>query len=215
MIEIIPNWHPIFVHFTVALFSISTLLYVLSHVTSNEQLQSQWYTVARWNLWIGAAITVITVAAGWQAYNSVNHDAASHAAMTIHRNWAMGTASFFILLAIWSGVLHRAGKVRNWLFVGLMVVACGTLLSTAWLGGEAVYRFGLGVMSLPKSEGEGHDHAHADGEGHGTTSGKTAEKMKNDAHDNADGHHDKEEEKSEERHDNSDGHHDKEEKKPE
>lgn len=28
MIEIIPNWHPIFVHFTIALLTISTLLYV-------------------------------------------------------------------------------------------------------------------------------------------------------------------------------------------
>jgi hypothetical protein len=37
MIEIIPNWHPIFVHFTASLFSISVLFsifsYFINHVT--------------------------------------------------------------------------------------------------------------------------------------------------------------------------------------
>lgn len=50
MIEIIPNWHPIFVHFTVALFSVATGLYALSLLVSNIQLKEQWRIVARWNL---------------------------------------------------------------------------------------------------------------------------------------------------------------------
>jgi len=196
MIEIIPNFHPIFVHFTVALFSISTLFYVLSHLTSNEQLQSQWLIVARWNLWIGGAITLITVAAGWQAFNTVDHDTPSHAAMTLHRNWAMGTAAFYLLLVVWSVMLHRAAVVRNWLFVGLLAIASSALGSTAWLGGEVVYRFGLGVMSLPKVDGKGHEHEHADGAGHGEKKEKMIE-MKMDAHDNSDGHHEKTEKKAE------------------
>ena len=91
MIEIIPNWHPVFVHFTVAMFSLSTLFYVLSHITANSELQKQWLIVAKWNLWLGAVISIITVAAGWQAYNSVAHYTPSHLAMTDHRNWAMAT----------------------------------------------------------------------------------------------------------------------------
>jgi hypothetical protein len=31
MIEIIPNWHPIFVHFTVALLIIAATIHLLSH----------------------------------------------------------------------------------------------------------------------------------------------------------------------------------------
>lgn len=34
--EIIPNWHPIFVHFTIALFSISTLLIIASLFIKND-----------------------------------------------------------------------------------------------------------------------------------------------------------------------------------
>ncbi len=228
MIEIIPNWHPVFVHFTIALFSISTLFYILSHLTSNTDLELQWQTVAKWNLWIGAVITVITVAAGWQAYYTVDHDTPSHVVMTDHRNWAMGTFIFFSLLAVWSVFIHRSDKVKNWVFVGFMIIASGVLLSTAWRGGEVVFRYGLGVMSLPKSTGEGHDHEHADGAGHGSSKEGMAVDEKKDAHDNSDGHHDKPgdkiegnaegnvegdvdkkvEEKPEGQHDNSDGHHD-------
>jgi len=185
MIEIIPNWHPVFVHFTIALFSISTLFYLVSHITSNTELQSQWLVVAKWNLWIGAMITLVTVAAGWQAYYTVDHDGPSHVVMTDHRNWAMGTFIFFSLLAVWSVSLHRLNQVRNWLFVGLMIIASGVLLSTAWRGGEVVFRYGIGVMSLPKPGGEGHDHEHAEG-GHGTTENKSAETIQEPSHDDGD-----------------------------
>ena len=173
MIEIIPNWHPVFVHFTVALLSIAVLLSLLVRFMSAGQLREQWQWVAQWNLWLGAGITLLTVAAGFLAYNSVAHDAPSHQAMTEHRNWALVTAALFIALAIWSWLRVRSHKPSSTvLLVGLLVG--GVLLAaTAWRGGEAVYRYGLGVMSLPKADshehsGGGHDdigggdHGHAD-----------------------------------------------------
>ncbi|MBL4850981.1 MAG: hypothetical protein JKY90_01690, partial [Gammaproteobacteria bacterium] len=41
-----------------------------------------------------------------------------------------------------------------------IAIAGAVLASTAWHGGEVVYRYGIGVISLPKVEGDGHDHAH-------------------------------------------------------
>lgn len=96
--EIIPNWHPILVHFTIGLLSISALLYLAGLVLKKENL----LIAARWNLWIGTTITVGTVLAGLYAYNTVAHDAPSHAAMTDHRNWALVTAGTFVLLALWA-----------------------------------------------------------------------------------------------------------------
>lgn len=171
MPEIIPNLHPVFVHFTVALFSLSTGLLVFlflfkKHLSSS--LQQQLKTVAFWNLWFGAVITLVTVAAGFYAYNTVAHDGPSHAAMTEHRNWALAAATLFVSVAIWSVFRVQAGKIVSGLFVTALLVAQLVLLSAAWHGGEVVYRYGLGVMSLPQSEGEGHAHSHGEGSaGHG------------------------------------------------
>jgi uncharacterized membrane protein len=169
MIDIIPNWHPIFVHFTVALLSISVVLFVAARFMANEKLRAQWEVVAQWNLWLGAIITLVTVVMGVVAYNTVAHDTPSHEAMIEHRNWALVTAVLFELLAIWSALRARAGQGINTLILVGLVVAGGLLFSTAWHGGEVVYRYGLGVMSLPKADSHAHaagDHHHAEPHAH-------------------------------------------------
>jgi uncharacterized membrane protein len=177
MIEIIPNWHPVFVHFTVGLLSIASLLFLAGVFTpAGAAWKQTCLTVARWNLWMGAAITIGTVLAGWQAYNTVAHDAASHAAMTDHRNWALVTASAFIILALWSFAARKRQQV-NMVFIVLLVAASSLLAITGFKGGEAVYRYGLGVMSLPQiAEDGGHgSHSHAgDGNGGLMPAGKEA-----------------------------------------
>ncbi len=159
-IEIIPNWHPIFVHFTVALLSISALFYLAGLVLKNPNL----LVVARWNLWIGASITVGTVLAGFYAYNTVAHDGPSHAAMTDHKNWALVTASTFGFLAIWAFFKHRGSKSVHPVFVILMLLASILLGVTGFKGGEVVYRYGLGVMSLPEVHEDGGHGSHSHGE---------------------------------------------------
>lgn len=164
MLEIIPNWHPIFVHFTVALFSVASGLYAVSVFVPNEKLKAQWRIVARWNLWFGMLLTLITVLTGWYAYNTVTHDEPSHLAMTDHRNWALLTVTLYLLVTVWSIARHRAGKEASPLLLLFMLVALTSLGSTAWRGGEVVYRYGLGVMSLPNTS----QHAHgSNNESHG------------------------------------------------
>jgi len=170
MPEIIPNWHPIFVHFTVALLSLSVILFVVVNFISGP-LREQWLVVARWSLWFGAGITLFTAVAGLYAYNTVAHDTPSHEAMTEHRNWAITVIILFPLLAVWAAWCVRSGKELGKGFVALMLVGGLLLLSTAWHGGEVVYRYGLGVMSLPNVDSHGHGsddggqaHGHGDGE---------------------------------------------------
>jgi hypothetical protein len=102
------------------------------------------------------------VIAGWFAYNSVAHDATSHAAMTLHRNWAVPTALLFLVLAISSINLARKRIMPSFKFLSVSVIAAVLLMVTGWLGAEAVYRYGLGVMSLPQVEAgaDGHNHSH-------------------------------------------------------
>jgi uncharacterized membrane protein len=182
MIEIIPNWHPVFVHFTVSLLALAAALHLLSHFLPKGELANQLTIVARWNLWIGVGFTLLTVAAGWHAFYTVNHDTLSHLAMIEHRNWAMVTFVLFLGIAGWEVYLSRRGKGKGWRFTGLLVIAAVLLLSTAWHGAELVYRHGLGVMSMPKPEGNGHAHEH--GEAHGDMPVQREGALQEDVHAN-------------------------------
>ena len=172
MIEIIPNWHPIFVHFTVGLLSISVFFYILSYLSIKlnliilRSIGKELEIAARWCLWVGALITIGTVLAGVHAYNTVNHDTQSHIAMTNHRNWALSTAVVAISTAFWSLWRHRKQKPLSIIFILALLIMQGLLLSTAWRGGECVYRYGLGVMYMPDSTNEspmgGHMHGGED-----------------------------------------------------
>lgn len=158
MFEIIPNWHPILVHFTVALLNVSVGFFILAWVWNRHRWRDQWLHAAHWNLWVGAGFSLITVMAGWIAFNSVAHDPPSHAAMTIHRNWGLTSLAWILPFTLWSIGRYRTGKEPNKTFIVVALIMLGLLASTGWRGGELVYRYGLGVMSLPKSEGKGHGH---------------------------------------------------------
>lgn len=112
----------------------------------------------RWCLWAGSVAAIATVIAGFIAYYSVAHDTPSHNAMTIHRNWALGTLSVILILSIWSIRTYLKDKrISLWFILG-MVIGFLLVTITAWHGAELVYRYGLGVKSLPKSSHAGHAH---------------------------------------------------------
>lgn len=159
MIEILPNWHPLFVHFSIALLTVSVVLFVLSKLITNWRMEDQLLATAYWNLWIAAAISVGTVIAGWFAFNSVDHDTPSHVVMLEHRTWAFATFGAMIVMAIWAALQYRAQKAPSWLFLISLLVAQTLILGTAWHGGELVYRHGLGVKRLPDPD----EHKHAAG----------------------------------------------------
>lgn len=171
MLQSLPNWHPIFVHFTVALFSVAVLLYIVAHVSGPGAFGRTVRTAARVNLALGVVFTVGTLLSGWYAYNTVPHDAASHEVMTTHRNWALIAAAAFGLLTLWA--------VRHWFrnqregrgFVVAAAIAAAPLIVAGHYGGELVYGHGVGVQSLPDTDGHvhngddadhDHDHGHDD-----------------------------------------------------
>lgn len=158
--EIIPNWHPIFVHFTVALLLTSVGFFLLARFDPSAARRQRWSILAHWNLWVGAGITVITVAAGFYAFNTVDHDTPSHEAMIEHRNWAIPTFLYFSAMAAWAWRGARASKEISTAFIAALLLGALLVLSTAWHGAELVYRHGLGVISLPEVEKEGHAHGH-------------------------------------------------------
>ncbi len=157
MPEIIPNLHPLLVHFPIALITVSAVFHVAALTTRNKTCA----VLAHTSLWLAALLALPTVLFGWLAFNSVNHDDAGHVAMLTHRAWALGTLALLALLAIWDALRCKVDAKPAWWFAGAVIGAWGIVAVTAWHGGELVYRHGLGVMSLPASEaGQSHGHAH-------------------------------------------------------
>lgn len=166
MPEIIPNLHPLLVHFPIALISVSAFFHVAASVARGKTCAEHCAVLADTTLWLGALAALPTVFFGWQAFNSVNHDEAGHAAMLAHRAWALATLAVLVTLAGWDFWRKKVDSSPAWWFTVAVIGAWSMVATTAWHGGELVYRHGLGVMSLPVAEA-GHDHgAMSDGDEH-------------------------------------------------
>lgn len=190
MMNIVPNWHPIFVHFTVTLLTLVGLMQIGLWLMGTSKLKPSLLITQKWLIGLGVLAVIATVTTGFLAYYSVNHDTPSHLAMTDHRNWAIVTGSLFLLCALLF-VLKNDVLVKLAKF-GFVVVTVLVMI-TAFKGGEVVYRHGLGVMSMPQVIGEGHAHEHADGQGHGDKSSDAMPQekvMSESGHGHDDGGHD-------------------------
>ncbi len=157
MIEIIPNWHPIWVHFAVALLATSTVASIISlaNKPSEGGVRSA-LVVARWTLWIGVVAAMGALLTGYWASTSVAHDDLGHANMMDHRNWALVTAPLFLVAALLELTKRAKNRLSGFSLLFLLLGSI-SLVKTGLEGAENVYEHGLGVQRLPNiSE---HEHS--------------------------------------------------------
>ncbi len=162
MIEVIPNWHPLFVHFPIALVSLSAAFHVTAILLRKRtRFASHLNVLAHSTLWLAALAALPTALMGWLAFNSVDHDEAGHAAMILHRSWALASLLALLLLASWDVWRNKVDATPAWPVACAVILAWALVASTAWHGAELVYRHGLGVISLPAhTVSEVHEHEH-------------------------------------------------------
>lgn len=143
MISIIPNWHPLFVHFALAMPVTATLLLSLARAAHERPFAIGAVQAAKWMLAVGIATLWLSVGTGMYAYLSEPLDAEAEHAVRVHQYWGWATAALFSMApALWHG-----GHPRR---VALPLLLCcwmGTMTATVtgWLGAENVYRHGVGV----------------------------------------------------------------------
>lgn len=154
-------------HFPIAFSTAAAFFMLLGKACRGQTWANQSVLFGRCMLWAAAIFASVAAVFGWFAYNSVDHDDAGHAAMTLHRNWALVALAALALLAaidIWAQ--RKAASLGN-VFLAALIAAWLLVLNAAWHGGEVVFRHGLGVMSLPMVEGHSEGHGHGAGHEHG------------------------------------------------
>jgi uncharacterized membrane protein len=139
MIEIIPNWHPVFVHYPIAFATAATFFMGIGLVFKSKLWAAQCVVFSRWMLWAAALFASIAAVFGWFAYNSVDHDDPGHLAMTLHRNWALVSLSVLVLLAAIDLWPKRTVVSPSYGFLILLIAAWLLVISSAWHGGEVVF----------------------------------------------------------------------------
>ncbi|MDE2030410.1 MAG: DUF2231 domain-containing protein [Alphaproteobacteria bacterium] len=155
-IQIIPNWHAVIVHFPVALLITAAGLCVAARLLRGRPIADDLYKIAKWNLWLGTLAAICAVATGLYAFGTVKHDEGGHMAMLVHMHWALTTLMASVLASLVARFGKRSRSGSTGPIVALMLVTGMAVAVTGYLGGENVYRHGIGVIHLPNPDGHHH-----------------------------------------------------------
>lgn len=142
--------HPMFVHFTIGLTITSIFCYFVALIIRREKIKKDLFVASFWMFFLSALATLITITTGYLQFTTVAHDGVSHPAMVDHRYWGIGTASQIFILSIWFLIKYKKSNYTGRIFPTLLLVLLGSLITTAYKGGNLVYKYGLGVQSTPE-----------------------------------------------------------------
>lgn len=144
---LLPGWHPLVVHFPLALVVTATLLLWAAGLTRRESHATTLAIVGTWNLCLGAFAALMALATGLAAAVAVHAGAAAHQSISTHVKWAIFTTLALVLLAVWRGAGSAQGSRPSWIFLLVLLAATAALIVTGYHGGQNVYRYGIGVIS--------------------------------------------------------------------
>ncbi len=137
-------WHPRFVHFAIALLSVSLLCEIIWRITKKELFRE----IAEWNLIFAGAGVAMTFITGLIAEDAVTISGA--AKETFENHETLGWITFIItgFLLVWR--LYKNGEWYRKFATLFLIVYIAAFLSVSiggYLGGKLVYTYGVGVGS--------------------------------------------------------------------
>lgn len=141
-----PGWHPIAVHFPLALVVTAAFFLVAARLVRQERHAATLATVGTWNLCVGAVAALFALATGLAALIGLHVGAAAHQSIFLHVKWGIFTTLPLLLLAVWRGAGTAQESRPSWLFIVLLLIVTAALVVTGYRGGQNVYRYGVGVQ---------------------------------------------------------------------
>ncbi len=162
-LAVMPNIHPLIVHFPIAFLSAFFILDLLASVINNDN----WRNTASTLLYLGVIGVIAAVLAGFQAAETLPHGGDIHEIMESHEHFGLTVAFLTIFLAIWR--LFSKSNIKGFAnFIHLFVAGLIVLIMSlgADLGGLMVYGHGAGVKPMMvknfqhSHNSPTHDHNH-------------------------------------------------------
>ncbi len=139
------EWHPMAVHFPLALDVTGALALSASRLKAAGRHGAALATVGTWNVCLGAVGTLVAVATGLAAVASLDLEPAARLAVGAHVKWAVFATVGLLLIAVWRSAGNPSDSRPSRLFLGILWLVTAALLVTGYRGGQNVYRYGVGV----------------------------------------------------------------------
>ena len=159
-----PRFHAAVNDLPAALLFVTVLFDFAGWLTKRESLKA----AAIWTLWAGVIGGWITVIAGLQAEEAIEHGEAIHELMETHETLALTTMGIFTAVLAWK--LFRRAKLTSREEAGLRLLSVAGFVTIIWtgvLGGKLVFEHAAGIPNaMMKAELENREagHQHEAGE---------------------------------------------------
>jgi uncharacterized membrane protein len=142
-----PNFHPLVIHFPIVLVLTAAVVDLVDVAFE----RSAWLKAATTTLYVtGALSLIVAYVTGLQASETVLIPGMAYPVITEHRQWALVTMAYCIVVAALRLVVLRGEKGRSrrrrmaLLAIGLVSVVL--VQQTAERGARLVYQYGTGII---------------------------------------------------------------------
>ncbi|NEM96132.1 DUF2231 domain-containing protein [Pontibacter burrus] len=148
-------WHPLSVHFPIAILLLATLAKVVALIVRNEQ-RAFWQRVGSYLLYLGVVTAWVAIYTGDMADGIVSRKLCDPTVLKDHEIAAFNVAYLFsaataLNLLLVSGILAKWPRTTQAIVVVLMLVGSSYLTYAGHLGAQVVYNQAGGV-NVPSSD---------------------------------------------------------------